>query len=89
MQDAGFGRQLADWLIGINLTSVATVKYRNANHDQVLNIGRVLLPTLKIIYNRDKEIESFQKSKYYKLIAPFLTEEGEIIEALYMEKDSE
>ena len=56
MQDAGFGRQIADWLIGINLTSVATVKYRNSNHDKVLNIGRVLLPTLKIIYDRDKEI---------------------------------
>ena len=28
MQDAGFGRQIADWLIGINLTSVATVKYQ-------------------------------------------------------------
>ena len=30
MQDAGFGRQIADWLIGINLTSVATVKYQNS-----------------------------------------------------------
>ena len=39
--------------------------------------------------DRDREIESFQKSKYYKLIAPFLTEEGEAVEALYMEKDSE
>ncbi|HZK87610.1 MAG TPA: DNA topoisomerase, partial [Anaerovoracaceae bacterium] len=64
MQDAGFGRQMADWLIGINLTSVATVKYRNSNNSKVLNIGRVLLPTLKIIYDRDKEIESFESSKY-------------------------
>ncbi len=89
MQDAGFGRQIADWLIGINLTSVATVKYRNSNHDKVLNIGRVLLPTLKIIYDRDKEIESFQVSKYYKLAALFKTKEGEELEGLYYETDSE
>ena len=89
MQDAGFGRQVADWLIGINLTSVATVKYRNSNNDKVLNIGRVLLPTLKILYDRDKEIENFQKSKYYKLIALFKTQQGEEIEAIYTEKDSE
>lgn len=89
MQDAGFGRQVADWIIGINLTSVATVKYQNSNHNKVLNIGRVLLPTLKIIYDRDKEIEQFQKSKYYKLLAPFKTEGGEVIEATYLEKDSE
>ena len=89
MQDAGFGRQIADWLIGINLTSVATVKYQNANHNKVLNIGRVLLPTLKILYDRDREIETFRKSKYYKLNALFLTEQGEPIEAVYCEKDSE
>lgn len=89
MQDAGFGRQIADWIIGINLTSVATVKYQNANHNKVLNIGRVLLPTLKIIYDRDKEIEQFEKSKYYKLIATFKTEKGEEIEATYQENENE
>ncbi len=89
MQDAGFGRQVADWIIGINLTSVATVKYQNANYNKVLNIGRVLLPTLKIIYDRDKEIEQFQKSKYYKLMATFKTDKGEEIEATYQEKDNE
>ncbi len=89
MQDAGFGRQVADWIIGINLTSVATVKYQNANHNKVLNIGRVLLPTLKIIYDRDKEIEQFEKSKYYKLIATFKTDKGEEIEATYQENENE
>lgn len=89
MQDAGFGRQVADWLIGINLTSVATVKCKNSNNSKVLNIGRVLLPTLKIIYDRDKEIESFESSKYYKLISFNKTEKGEIIEATYAEDDNE
>lgn len=89
MQDAGFGRQIADWIIGINLTSVATVKYQNSNHKKVLNIGRVLLPTLKIIYDRDKEINQFQKSKYYKMITSFKTAEGKIIDAVYQEDENE
>ena len=56
--DAGISRQWADWVIGINLTSVATLKYQKGS-GKALNIGRVLLPTLKIIYDRDKEIENF------------------------------
>ena len=66
LQDAGIGRQLADWTIGINLTSVATLRY-GASEKKTINIGRVLLPTLKIIYDRDKEIENFKESSYFKL----------------------
>jgi len=89
LQDAGMGRQLADWLIGINLTSVATVKYRADEKIKMLNVGRVLLPTLKIIYDRDKEIETFQSSKYYKLLANFQTAEHAVFEGLYYEKANE
>ncbi len=73
LQDAGFGRQIADWLIGINLTSVATLKCRNGKNSRLLNIGRVLMPTLKIIYDRDKEIRDFKVTKYYKLKGTFET----------------
>lgn len=89
LKDAGFVRQLADWLIGINLTSVATVKYRANKSIKVLNIGRVLLPTLKIIYDRDKEIEAFQESSYYKLTAEFKTQEDALFEGTYYENESE
>ena len=88
LQDAGIGRQWADWMIGINLTSVATLRY-NANNKKILNIGRVLLPTLKIIYDRDKEIESFESSTYFKLAARFKTKNNEEFEAIYYENDSE
>lgn len=46
LRDAGISRQWADWVIGINLTSVATLKYQQGK-SKALNIGRVLLPTLK------------------------------------------
>lgn len=83
LQDAGFGRQIADWLIGINLTSVATLKYRQQNNIKLLNVGRVIMPTLKIIYDRDKEIEDFKVTKYYKLKGIFSTDTKERFEAIY------
>ena len=37
LQDAGIGRQLADWIIGINLTSVATLRY-GFEENKIINI---------------------------------------------------
>ncbi len=88
LQDAGIGRQWADWIIGINLTSVATLRYKGKDK-KILNIGRVLLPTLKIIYDRDKEIEDFKPSSYYKLLANFKTKDEILFEGLYYEDSSE
>jgi len=88
LQDAGVSRQWADWAIGINLTSVATLKYQKGK-GQALNIGRVILPTLKIIYDRDKEIETFVPENYYKLVATFKTQREEEFEATYMEEQEE
>ena len=90
LQDAGIGRQMADWVIGINLTAVATLRYGGNGKDRkTLNIGRVLLPTLKIIYDRDKEIENFQATSYYKLAANFKSKDNIEFEAMYYEKNSE
>lgn len=88
LQDAGIGRQLADWTIGINLTSVATLRY-GASEKKTINIGRVLLPTLKIIYDRDKEIENFKESSYYKLLISLKSKENIEFESLYYENSSE
>lgn len=88
LKDAGVSRQWADWIIGINLTSVATLRYK-PNDKKILNIGRVLLPTLKIIYDRDKEIEKFKKSTYYKIIAIFKTSENKEFEGLYYLNENE
>lgn len=83
LQDAGFGRQIADWLIGINLTSVATLKCRDGKNSRLFNIGRVLMPTLKIIYDRDKEIREFKVTKYYKLKGIFETSAKQQFEGIY------
>ncbi|RXM74514.1 type IA DNA topoisomerase [Clostridium tetani] len=88
LRDAGISRQWSDWIIGINLTSVATLKY-NIEDNKILNIGRVILPTLKIIYDRDKEIENFKATTYYKLLANFKTKKDKEFEGTYYEKNSE
>ena len=88
LQDAGVSRQWSDWLIGINLTSVATLKYQKGK-GQVLNVGRVIMPTLKIIYDRDKEIENFVPEGYYKLAATFRTQKEEEFQATYVEEKEE
>nr|MCR4944098.1 type IA DNA topoisomerase [Clostridium sp.] len=88
LQDAGIGRQWSDWIIGINLTSVSTLKY-NFEKNKTINIGRVLLPTLKIIYDRDKEIENFKATTYYKLTTTFKNSKNEEFDGMYYEKNSE
>lgn len=88
MQDAGISRQWADWVIGINLTSVATLKYQRGM-GKPLNIGRVILPTLKIIYDRDKEVESFVPNDYFKLQATFKTEKNAEYDGFYTVKGEE
>lgn len=82
LRDAGISRQWADWVIGINLTSAATLKYQKGK-SKALNIGRVLLPTLKIIYDRDKEIENFRPENYFKLSAIFQTDGDKEYEGTY------
>ncbi|GAA0120750.1 MULTISPECIES: type IA DNA topoisomerase [Clostridium] len=75
LQDAGVSRQLTDWVIGINFTSVATMKYCRGKGN-LLNIGRVLMPTLKMVYDRDIKIEKFKAEKYYELYGEFENDKG-------------
>ena len=88
LQDAGIGRQWADWVIGINLTSVATLKYQQGS-GKALNIGRVLMPTLKVIYDRDQEIKNFVPEKFFKLEATFKTADEKEYKGIYSEKEME
>lgn len=74
LQAAGYTRLITDWLIGINFTSVATLKYGNG---KLLNIGRVILPTVKLIYDRDMEIVNFIPKTYYEIEGIFKSENGE------------
>lgn len=62
---AGSSRAIGDWLLGMNATRLYTLKY--GRNKQVLSIGRVQTPTLAMIVERQKEIESFKSEKYWEL----------------------
>lgn len=51
-----------DWLIGINLTVVGSLSMKN-----VVKLGRVKTPTLKILVDRELEIRNFKPTTYWQL----------------------
>lgn len=85
LQAAGYTRLITDWLIGINFTSVATLKYGNG---KLLNIGRVILPTVKLVYDRDMEILNFVPKTYYEIEGNFKSKNGEYKGKYIKEKES-
>ena len=62
---AGLSRAIGDWILGMNATRLYTLKY--GQNRQVLSIGRVQTPTLALIVNRQKEIDSFVPEPYWVL----------------------
>lgn len=62
---AGLSRAIGDWLLGMNATRLYTLKY--GQNRQVLSIGRVQTPTLALIVNRQKKIDSFEPEPYWVL----------------------
>ena len=61
LYDEGLVRTCVDWIYGINLTRLLTCKAF-----KTLPVGRVLIPIVEVIYNRDMEIKNFIPKKYYQ-----------------------
>lgn len=69
-------RQISDYLVGMNLTSLYTNIFRNKGLQEVFSIGRVQTPTLFMIYERQKEIENFVSEPFYELKGSFESANG-------------
>ena len=74
LADEGFARMYTDWLYGVNLTRYATLK-----SGVLLRVGRVIVPIVSAIYERDMAIRNFVPEKYFGIMSDELTD-GEKVE---------
>ena len=65
---SALARQHADWLVGINLTRLVSLK---SSDRSVWSVGRVQTPTLRILVDRENEIENFKPEPYWTIEALF------------------
>ena len=70
----GFARTYIDWLYGVNLTRYATIRT-----GKLLRVGRVIVPIVRAIYERDMEIKNFKPELYYVIRSAEKTN-GEVVE---------
>ena len=72
---AAYLRAKEDYLMGINFSRVLTLKYGNniksylKTDRAVISVGRVMTCVLGMVVNREREIRSFVKTPFYRVIA--------------------
>jgi DNA topoisomerase-3 len=66
MKHAAEARGRADWLVGMNMSRAYTLASRT-----LITIGRVQSPTLKLVVDRDREIQRFRPKPFYTVKAKF------------------
>jgi DNA topoisomerase-3 len=69
LADAARGRSRADWLVGMNLSRLYTLGFRET--EELWSVGRVQTPTLAMLADREVAIRSFVPEDYLEVVATF------------------
>ena len=75
LSDAAFLRAKEDYLMGINFSRLLTLRYGNVvasylgTRSQVISVGRVMTCVLGMVVKREREIRSFVKTPFYRVMA--------------------
>lgn len=78
LSDAAYLRAKEDYLMGINFSRALTLKYGRTVKDYlkrdraVISVGRVMTCVLGIVVNREREIRSFVKTPFYRVLGRFV-----------------
>lgn len=70
---AGSARQKADWLVGMNLSRLATLKLND-----LFSVGRVQTAVLSLLVERRKAIDAFVPTDYFEFKGKFKFKNGEL-----------
>jgi len=65
--EAGLTRAQVDWYFGINLSRALTLSLEHVGGFWTLSTGRVQGPTLKILNDREKEIQAFKPVPFWQI----------------------
>lgn len=77
LSEAAYLRAKEDYLMGINFSRVLTLKYGKSVKDYlkrdraVISVGRVMTCVQGMIVNREREIRSFVKTPFYRVLGNF------------------
>lgn len=80
LSESAYLRAKEDYLIGINFSRLLSIIYgrrvaKQINEDRAsISVGRVMTCVLGMIVSREREIKNFIKTKYYKIIGKFGTD---------------
>jgi DNA topoisomerase-3 len=78
LSDAAYLRAKEDYLMGINFSRILTLKYGNSVQGflqskkwSAISVGRVMTCVLGMVVRREREIRSFVKTPFYRVLSSF------------------
>ncbi|SNZ13333.1 DNA topoisomerase-1 [Natronoarchaeum philippinense] len=84
---AGEARQTIDLIWGAALTRFLSLSARQLG-DDFISVGRVQTPTLRLLVEREREIQAFDPDEYWELFAD-LAKDDDAFEAQYFYRDED